>query len=351
VQEINTPCPPLNTYSALFDVRSLDPAGILLKLSKEYGPADVLTFYGSLDSTATSASANLTLLGTLTGNNGNAGGGLFTDGWPYLIAHRDRGSVVGGNINASGNSNGTGATLAPPSVALPALNAFSPVLDLAPLAGTTFYVGLSENQTSRDQFNLYGTNDATAGGPSLAAGGQLLGTIQGGDGTAPGTILQITGFKYLFIQRTAGSTAGSVLAWGTSVVTGGGGGAVSSVTGIGPIIASPTTGAVVVSAPSLGSPTTNNKNMVALTTVADAQQATATAIAVTPKGYVRVYVNGAAYDAGDTVLGTVCFFGPNATTAHAQGSIVAGDLLWWNGSVAGFQLDTTTDILDFDYNA
>ena len=352
MQEINTPCPPLNTYSALFDVRSLDPAGILLKLSKQYGPSDVLTIYGTLDSTATSASVNLTLLGLLSGNNGNTGGGFFTDGWPFIIAHRDSGSVVGGNINASGNSNGTGGAVAPPSVGLMTMginNGFTTVLDLAPLAGDTFLVGLSANQTSGDKFNLYGTNDATAGGPTFAAGGQLLGTLQGGDGTAPGTILQVTGFKYLFVQRTAGATAGFLLAWGTSITAGGGGGGgVATVTATPPIFSSGGPNPNIST--TLGSPTALNKNMVGSTTVADFQLACATPVAALPKGFVRVFVNGAAYDAGAKT--DVCYFSSDGgVTALAQGAITAGALLYWVGSVAGFQVDATTDILDYDYNA
>lgn len=351
MQEINTPCPPLNTYSALFDVRSLDPAGILLKLSKQYGPGDVLTIYGTLDSTATSASANLTLLGTLSGNNGNTGGGFFTDGWPFLIAHRDSGSTVGGNINASGNQNGTGGTVAPPSVALPALNAFSTVLDLAPLAGNTFLIGLSANQKSSDTFNIYGTNDLTAGGLSGAAGGQFLGTIKGGDGTAPGTVLQVSGFKYVFVQRTGGSTAGTVLAWGTSVTAsgGGGGGGVASVTASFPLASSGGANPNITS-PGLGTPTALNKSMVASTTTLDDQLACATPIAALPKGFVGVLVNGVAYDAGPKT--NVCYFSSDGgTTALAQGAITAGALLYWVGSVAGFQLDATTDIIDFTYDA
>lgn len=96
-------------------------------------------------------------------------------------------------------------------------------------------------------------------------------------------------------------------------------------------------------------PNANNKNMAALATTGDAQQASATAIAATPAGYVQVFVNGEKVNPGGAVTGFDCFFGPNATTPHGPGAIVAGDFLWWVGSIAGFQL-ATTDLISFDYS-
>jgi hypothetical protein len=332
VQKVSIACPVLNAYSALFDVRSLDPTSLLIKLSKELGPSDVVTIYGTQDSTATSASQNLTLLGSLAGNNGNANNALTVEGWAFLFIFRSLGVSAGGTVIASGNENGTGAMVAPPSVALPALGSFSTTLSLAVLGGASFLVGLDANQTSSDKFILYGTNDATAGGSNGAAGGQGIGPLQGGDGTAPGTVLSVSGFTYLFLQRTAGSTAGNLLAWGTSVTAGGG-----------------STG---------GSPTKLNKSMSAQNTTADGQLACAVAVAALPIGYVGVDVNGVSYDPGDgTKVGVPCYFsGDGGTTARAQGAIEIGDLLYWNGSVAGFQLyggapPPAVDLIDFIYNA
>jgi hypothetical protein len=222
VQNVQIACPALGVFSALFDVRSLDPSGLLIKLSKELGPTDIVTVYGTQDGTATGTSTNLTLIGSLPGNNGSTSNALFVAGWAFLIAVRTQGASSGGSIIASGNQNGTGGTVTPPSVALPAFGAFSTTLSLAVLAGSDFLVGLDANQTSGDTFNVYGTNDATAGGVAGAAGGQLLGSIAGGDGTAPGTVLSVSGFSYLFFQRTgprAGGTPGTAIVWGTSVTT------------------------------------------------------------------------------------------------------------------------------------
>jgi len=335
VQQANTPCPAINTYSALFDVRSLDPTSILVKLSKELGPSDIVAIYGTQDSTATSLSANLTLLGSLAGNNGNANTALTVEGWAFLIAFRTAGLSAGGTIIAAGNQNGTGATVAPPSVALPAVGAFSTTLSLAVLGGNSFLVGLDANQTSSDKFTLFGTNDATAGGLNGAAGGENLGPLQGGDGTAPGTVLTVRGFTYLFLQRTAGSTAGSAIVWGTSITASGGGGGAG------------------------GKPSTLNKSMPAQTTTLDGQLACAVPIGALPIGWVGVFVNGVNYDPGNGVkIGVPCYFsGDGGVTARAQGAIQMGDLLYWNGGVlpgdAGFQLSGVPpiDSIDFIYNA
>jgi len=97
-------------------------------------------------------------------------------------------------------------------------------------------------------------------------------------------------------------------------------------------------------------PVISNKNMAASATSADGQAACATAIAFTAGngGYVRVYVNGVATVLGDGVKTTDCYFsGDGGTTARSIASIVTGDILYWNGSKAGYQL-ATTDIIDFD---
>jgi hypothetical protein len=337
VQNVQIACPALGVFSALFDVRSLDPSGLLIKLSKELGPTDIVTVYGTQDDTASGTSTNLTLIGSLPGNNGNTSNALFAAGWAFLIAFRTQGASPGGNVIASGNQNGTGSTVIPPSIALPAFGAFSTTLSLAVLAGSDFLVGLDANQTSGDTFNVYGTNDVTAGGVAGAAGGQLLGSIAGGDGTAPGTVLSVSGFSYLFFQRTgprAGGTPGTAIVWGTSVTASGGGGGSGS------------------------TPSALNKSMPAQTTTADGQLACATAIGATPKGFVGVNANGVSYDPGNgTKIGVPCYFsGDGGTTARAQGAIVTGDSLYWNGSVAGFQLfggvgGPPADLIDFVFSA
>ncbi len=101
-----------------------------------------------------------------------------------------------------------------------------------------------------------------------------------------------------------------------------------------------------------GKPATANKAMAASVTTADGQIACATAIAGTPSGgsYVRVTVNGLAQELGDAVKTSDCYFSADTgTTAKAISAIAANDVLYWNGTIAGFQL-AVTDKIDFEYN-
>lgn len=105
-------------------------------------------------------------------------------------------------------------------------------------------------------------------------------------------------------------------------------------------------------------PSKRNKGMAAETTVADHDEACATAIAATPApsnnangAYVAVRVNGIGYQVGDGVRTKDCYFsGDGGGTARAFGAIVATDKLYWNGSIAGFQLAAATDIIDFIFD-
>jgi hypothetical protein len=102
-----------------------------------------------------------------------------------------------------------------------------------------------------------------------------------------------------------------------------------------------------------GTATKDNKNMVALVTAVDGDKATATAIAHTPAsgGYVEVQVNGDTQNLGDGVKTLDCYFsGDGGTTARAMNAIVAGDFLYWNGSIALYQL-AVTDHLNFLYDS
>ncbi len=99
-------------------------------------------------------------------------------------------------------------------------------------------------------------------------------------------------------------------------------------------------------------PTALNKNMTASVTTADGQAATATTVATTPAGdgYVEVSVNGIMVTLGDGVKTRDAYFSADGgTTARAISAIAAGDTLYWNGSIAGFEL-AATDKIDFLYN-
>lgn len=98
--------------------------------------------------------------------------------------------------------------------------------------------------------------------------------------------------------------------------------------------------------------TAANKDMAASVTTVDGNLATATALTNTPasNAWPLVFVDGVSYKIGNgTKIGVVCFFSADGgTTAKAAGNLSAGDFLYWNGSVAGFQLDGG-DRIDFAY--
>jgi len=91
----------------------------------------------------------------------------------------------------------------------------------------------------------------------------------------------------------------------------------------------------------------NNQNMSGLTTSSDGDLATNTAIIDIPSSRVRVFISGLEVNVGD---GLDCYFADptTPTVARIHGSEEQGDKLYWNGSVAGLQLDSL-DIIDFVY--
>ena len=124
-----------------------------------------------------------------------------------------------------------------------------------------------------------------------------------------------------------------------------------------------TTGAITVgttaitiqafaSAGSSTNPSTSNKFMAASATTADGDAACATGLAGTPaaNSYVKVTVNGDEPEVGNGVKTKDCYFsGDSGATARAFNAVVSGDKLYWNGSIAGYQL-ATTDKVSFEYN-
>lgn len=98
-------------------------------------------------------------------------------------------------------------------------------------------------------------------------------------------------------------------------------------------------------------PTTSNKAMAASLTSSDGQSACSTTLVSTPAnhGYIQIFVNGLHEVLGDGVKTKSCYFSADGgTTARTYANIASGDTLYWNGSIAGYQL-ATTDIIDFDY--
>lgn len=103
---------------------------------------------------------------------------------------------------------------------------------------------------------------------------------------------------------------------------------------------------------SSATPQTSNKDMAAVATVIDGDVACNTAIAGTPAtdGYVEVNINGVQEVVGDGVKTKSCYFSADTgTTAKTIANIANGDKLYWNGSIAGYQL-ATDDLVTFNYN-
>lgn len=97
---------------------------------------------------------------------------------------------------------------------------------------------------------------------------------------------------------------------------------------------------------------TSNKQMTASVTSSDFDAACATTLAAAPSrgGYIKVEVNGKGVTVGDGVKTKSCYFSADGgTTAKTFANIAAGDILYWVGSVAGYQL-AATDTIDFFYS-
>lgn len=89
-----------------------------------------------------------------------------------------------------------------------------------------------------------------------------------------------------------------------------------------------------------------DKNQTATPTVNDGDSTGAT-ITHTPfsDGDVIVKVNGLEVNLGDGAKDEACYFSGDAgVTARTIAGIAAGDVLYWMGSIAGYQLDTSDDI-------
>ena len=123
-----------------------------------------------------------------------------------------------------------------------------------------------------------------------------------------------------------------------------------------------TTGAIIVGTTAItvasfvtllgANPSISNKFMTASVTTIDGDEACSTGIATTPASasYVGVTINGDSPEIGDGVKTKDCYFsGDSGATAKSFTAIVATDKLYWNGSIAGYQL-AVTDKISFEYN-
>lgn len=104
-------------------------------------------------------------------------------------------------------------------------------------------------------------------------------------------------------------------------------------------------GAIAATIPHM---TVSDKFLTSETTVVDGDIATLSTISETPVNgcYVEVKINGVEYEVGDGVSTKACYFADPLTptiprgflSTNPNGQVQVGDSLYWNGSVAGFEL-------------
>ena len=96
-----------------------------------------------------------------------------------------------------------------------------------------------------------------------------------------------------------------------------------------------------------------NKGMEAIPTLSDGNLATLVVLGETPplNSWIMVFINGISVEVGNGNKQGHCYFsGDGGGTPRATGQLTQGDKLFWNGSVAGFQLDSS-DLIDFIFDA
>jgi hypothetical protein len=320
-------------FSAQLDVRTIEPSTLVGQLSASLGPNDQFAIYGSVDPASAGASVNLSLLANIAGDNGQTRLNTELRGWPYLFVQRLSGSSPGSFIAEGDLAQNT--PVAPVNAALPTAGNFVQ-LSFATFASPV-RVSLDGSQTTKDVFNVYGTNDPAANSTS---GAVLIGKMTGGAAglaAASPTSVLVSGYYYALVERLSGATPGNAEAWGAGAATGGGGGG--------------------------SSPSVLNKGMLAQNTGPGdgslAMPGLTGAVGAIPVGYVYVVVNGVVVEPAlnDAVRATsACYFSINGgLNAVAQGAIPAGALLYWNGSIAGYQLSGPVpgpqDFVDYLYNS
>lgn len=94
-----------------------------------------------------------------------------------------------------------------------------------------------------------------------------------------------------------------------------------------------------------------NLNMAANVTTTDGDLACITAILDTPKStsFVKVFINGIEVNVGGNYYPFDCYFSSDGgTSIRTLGDERLGDKLYWNNSIAGYDLDVI-DLIDFHY--
>jgi hypothetical protein len=87
-------------------------------------------------------------------------------------------------------------------------------------------------------------------------------------------------------------------------------------------------------------------------TSGDDSSITGVTLTSTPNSYsrIQIYVNGQLQRLGDNSSSFDCYFGTAPSTPIALSSLTSGDQLYWNGSIAGFDL-STSDKIDIVYES
>ena len=94
-----------------------------------------------------------------------------------------------------------------------------------------------------------------------------------------------------------------------------------------------------------------NLNMSAIVTTTDGDLACITDILDYPKStsFVKVFINGIEVNVGGNTYPFDCYFSSDGgTSIRTLGDARLGDKLYWNSSIAGYNLDTI-DLIDFHY--
>lgn len=99
---------------------------------------------------------------------------------------------------------------------------------------------------------------------------------------------------------------------------------------------------------SIAAPRTDNRNQNPLATTGNEAETGITLVAA-PKGLVILVINGKIESIGNGTKTSHAYFSANGgTTAKTFAALAAGDGLYWNGTVAGYDLDTN-DVIDLYY--
>jgi hypothetical protein len=98
--------------------------------------------------------------------------------------------------------------------------------------------------------------------------------------------------------------------------------------------------------PSSGSAALTIQNATALATTGSSSPACAVGLSHTPAGEVVLSINGNIVSIGLAVMDSAYWSNDGGSTAKTPS---AGDVLYWNGNVAGYQL-APTDAIQFTYS-